>query len=386
MNLTSWSRAGIAAVLGAFAPVATGAAVTPPPEVAFIPVCLLTDLGSGQVLYARQPDLRFVPASLTKVMSAYVAFEQIERGQMRPADIYTVKPDTARQWRGTGTSLFLSANESVPVDALLRGITTVSANDGAVVLAEGFAGSVPRWAQLMNAEARRIGMTNSHFNTPNGWPDNGATYVSARDLVKLADALTSRHMALYRTYFGKRSLTWNGLTQNNFDPTLGVIAGADGIKTGHTREAGYNFLGSASRNGRRLAMVVAGASSEKTRADASRALLEWGFAQWDARPLFRAGALVGSARVQGGTALTVGLEAPRAIHAALPYGTNVPIALRIVYNGPLVAPIVKGAPVAVLEIRSGTAEPGRVQLRAARSIGRAGLFDRLRNGLYGMIS
>lgn len=348
-------------------------------------MALLVDVSSGQTLYARDPDRRFLPASVTKVMTAYVAFEQIARDRLHPRQQFRVSPETAREWSGKGTTLWLEPNTTVPVDVLLRGVTTVSANDGAVVLAEGFAGGLAIWAKLMNAEASRLGMTGSHFESPNGWPDGGATYVTAHDLAKLGTALVTRHAGLYHHYFGHKSFTWKGITQYNRDPTLGVVAGADGIKTGYTNEAGYNFLGSAARDGRRLIMVVAGARTAGERARASRALLEWGFGAWQSRPLFDQNEAVGSARVQDGDSRSVRLVATGPIGALLPSGSAEPIRLRIRYVGPLLAPIAKGARIAELEVTSG-GRTGRVPLVAGESVGQANLFDRLVNGLLGMVA
>ncbi len=369
-------------------------AVTPaplpqPPVIAKqAPVAMLVDLGADAILYAEDADLRFVPASMTKVMTAYVAFGLMAQGKLKATDRYTVKETTARQWSGKGTSLFLKPGESVPVDALLHGIATVSANDASVVLAEGFAGDVATWTRLMNAEASRLGMADSHFGTPNGWPDNGSTYVSARDLVRLSGALIERYPEQYRRYFGQKRFTWNGITRESHDPTVGIVPGADGIKTGFTREAGYNFLGSAERDGRRLVMVVAGAKSESQRADISRELLEWGFSAWRRNALFAANTLVGTALVQGGTEHTVGLLAPREIYAVS--GAEVSAGLEagdllIKYDGPLVAPIVEGAEIATLEIRNASG-PTYVPLRAARSVPAAGFFHRLLNGLAGLFA
>ena len=358
----------------------------PPPEINAIPVALLVDLNSGRSLLSRQADLRFVPASVAKVMTAYVAFELMAQKRLRGDQLYTVSQNTGSTWNGRGTSLYLKPAERVPVDALLRGITIVSANDAAVVLAEGFAGTVPVWTSLMNAQARRLGMASSHFATPNGWPDHGATYVTAHDLTLLSRALIARHPQEYTRYFGQKTMLRNGVIQSSHDPTLGIVPGADGIKTGHTAEAGFNFLGSAIRDNRRLVMVIAGAHSEAERASASRALLEWGFAAWDSRRLFAPLARVGEAMVQGGSARRVALIAPQAIISSWPKGEAAQVSLRIVYKGPLVAPIAKGTEIAELEIRAGDAPPSRVPLIAASSIGKASLFDRLRNGVMGLFT
>lgn len=375
-----------AAVLCLMAATSGFAATPAPPAVVNqAPVALLADLGSGQVLFAERESLRFVPASMTKVMTAYVAFELMAKGRLKATDRYTVKEATARQWSGKGTSLFLKPGESVPVDALLHGIATVSANDASVVLAEGFAGDIATWTRLMNAEAQRLGMADSHFGTPNGWPDNGSTFVSAADLVKLSHAMIDRYPAEYSRYFGQKRFTWNGVTRESHDPTVGIVPGADGIKTGHTREAGFNFLGSAQRDGRRLVMVVAGTKNEAQRAEISRELLEWGFSAWSRYDLFAANTLVGTALVQDGAEHSIGLLAPRDIYAAIPREAAAPAGLAITYDGPLVAPIAEGAEIAMLEIKwSANAPPSYVPLRAARAVKQAGFFHRVLNGLAGL--
>ena len=365
-------------------PAAASAAAPSLPDV---PVLLLVDGGSGQRLYARQEALSFVPASVTKVMTAYTAFELMRAGRLKADQRITVSDRAFAAWHMQGTSMWLRAGDKVPVDALLRGITTVSANDGAAVLAEGAGGSVAGWTALMNDQARRLGLQGSRFATPNGWPDNGATYVSAPDLVTLGRAMVSRHPDYYRRYFGQRSFTWSGVTQINKDPLTGVVAGADGIKTGHTREAGYNLLGSAERNGRRLFVVVAGARSEAERARAGRVLLEWGFADWVNRPLFASGAVIGKARVQDGTARHVKIVAQSAVSIAIPKDReNQPYSLVIRYDGPLIAPIAKGQRIARLEVRGDGIRQLDVPLHAAEAIGRAGPLDRLWNGLMGLVS
>jgi D-alanyl-D-alanine carboxypeptidase (penicillin-binding protein 5/6) len=377
------------AVLSALALVSASAAAgtpAPPPDFAPIPVGLLVDVNSGRTLYARNPDQRFLPASTAKVMTAFVAFEEMAKRRLAAGQPFTVRSETALAWKGRGTSLYLKGGAVLDTDALLHGIATVSANDASVVLAEGYAGDIARWCALMNAQARRLGMTGSHFATPNGWPDQGATHVTARDLVRLGEAMITRHPQLYRHYFGQKRMTWDGVTQQSHDPTVGVVRGADGIKTGHTNEAGYNFLGSAERDGRRLIMVVAGASSEAERAAASRALLEWGFAEWQSRPLFAPNRTVAEARVQGGDARRVPLVADRAIAAVAPRGETGPIALTLTYNGPLLAPIAKGAKIAELEIRTSDGATSRLPLFAKVAVAKAGPIDRLINGVAGLFS
>ncbi|HEY6870322.1 MAG TPA: D-alanyl-D-alanine carboxypeptidase family protein [Novosphingobium sp.] len=376
--------------VGAQQPVASLArsadANIPPAEVDPVPVALLVDTGSGQVLYAKEPDRRFVPASITKVMTLYVAFEMLSRGQLRPDQVFTMSDAAFRKWHHVGSTMFLDQQHPATVNELLMGIANVSANDGCVVLAEGAAGSVANWVALMNAEARRLGMKDSHFGTPNGWMDEGQTYVSAHDLATLAQAILMRHPDLYHTYIGHQTFTWNGITQRNHDPILGKLEGADGIKTGFTNQAGYGFLGSAIRGGRRLVMVIAGAYVPKDRARAAEALMNWGFEAFDSRPLFAAGAAVGEARVQDGEARQVPLVTLGPVAAASPRGRREPVSLQIVYAGPLQAPIAKGTVVATLQITVGKAAPHRVPLAAGADVARAGPWARLRNGLAGLFS
>ena len=357
----------------------------PSGEVGVAPVALLVDLGSGRTLYAHNPDQPFLPASVTKTMTAYVAFELMAQGKLRSEQTFAESADAYRHWHGTGSRMFLQYGQPVSVDTLLQGIMSVSANDGCVVLAEGAAGSVANWVALMNDAARRLGMTQSHFGTPNGWMDHGNTYVSARDLVKLADAMITRYPAYYHRYVGHPGMSWNGITQRNHDPTLGIVPGADGIKTGWTNEAHYTFLGSAERNGRRLVMVLAGVPRPRERAKAAKALLEWGFAQWDMQPLLGAGERVGSVDVAGGDVGELSLVAPRAYYASLPHGSHPPVQMRVIPKGPVVAPITRGAQLATLEVRVGGEAPVYLPLVAAQDVHQGGLMVRLRDELKSLV-
>ncbi len=361
-------------------------AAVPAPISPNIPVAMLVDASSNRILFARQPDLRFVPASITKVMTAKVAFRLMDQGKLEPATLYTVNDAVAREWSGKGTSLRVFSGEQIPVSMLLRGITTVSANDAAVVLATGYAGSLPAWAELMNAEAKRIGMTRSQFGTPNGWPDQRATYVTARDMVTLGKALIAEHRQLYSRYFGQKWLSWRGFTGQNRDPTIGIVPGADGIKTGFTREAGYNFLGSAERDGRRLFVVIAGAHGGDERAVAARDMLEWGFAAWTTREVFQPGKTIASAQVQGGEIRDVALVARGTVQATLGADETKPIKALLRYEGPLQAPIDNQQDVARLTLISGQTIVGTFPLYPSRDVDVAGPLDRLWNGLAGLFS
>lgn len=348
---------------------------------------LLVDLSSGQTLHASnfaENEAHFRPASITKVMTAMVVFDQIKAGKLSEGKVVTVRPETAAKWAGKGTSLSLRANEQVRIGDLLLGTTAASANDGAIVLAEASAGSVEAFVGLMNARAKQLGMNRSLFANPNGFPDNGETHVTARDLVTLAGALIEEHQELYRRYFGQPGIRWRGNVLPNRDPITGIIPGADGIKTGFTREAGFNFLGSLERDGRRLVLVIGGARSEAERASAARTLAEWGFSDWESRSLAPQDWLVGEAVVQEGSKRSVRLALPRAASFSRPIGREGRLKARIVYDGPLKAPIRKGTAVAQLELRLDRVRPWTVPLVAAEDVAKAGPIDRIVNGLLGL--
>lgn len=349
-----------------------------------IPVALLVDLSTGQTLFSREPDRRFVPASVTKVMSVYTAFDLIDRGKLSLDQVVTIDKEVANDWGGEGSTLFLKEGDRLTVGELLLGVTTVSANDGAVALAKAAAGSLDNWVALMNQNAARLGMHDSYFGLPNGYMDEGRTYTSARDLIRLATALTTRFPDLYKRFVGHHGMSYHGITQNNHDPITGVVPGADGIKTGYTEQAGYNFLGSAERDGRRLAMVIAGAPSPAIRNKSSRQLIEWGFANFSSRELLPTGTKVGEAMVQDGSATSVPLLTESPVFANLPVGQDGSARLTLRYRGPIDAPLHEGDEVATLRIAIAGQEPHDVPLIAGADMGKANAWQRLRNGLTGL--
>lgn len=349
------------------------------------PIALLVDVSSGQVLFSRNADRRFVPASMTKVMTVYLAFELMDEGKLSPAQVMTMRPASWKEWAGKGSTMFLPADARVRVDDLVGAIANVSANDGAIMLAEGYAGSVEAWVEAMNRKARALKMTNSHFGTPNGWPDEGRTFTSAADLVTLGTAMVERHPEKFARYVGRPQFTFNGITQPNRDPLIGHVRGADGIKTGFTNEAGFGFLGTAKRNGQRLMMVVAGIDRNSQRARVSREFIEWGFANFERRKVFQQGEIVGEAKVQGGSSRKVGLVTDRSVYVNLPRSAGGPVSASIVYDGPIRAPIMAGEKVAELRILVPGMEPAIVPLRARDNVGEAGFFTRIWNGLAGWI-
>jgi D-alanyl-D-alanine carboxypeptidase (penicillin-binding protein 5/6) len=232
-------------------------------------------------------------------------------------------------------------------------------------------------------------MNNSAFGNSNGWPDEGRTFTTARDLATLAKATIEETPDLYKTFYQKKDFTWGKtlgggapITQGNRNPILGKISGADGLKTGHTAEAGYGFTGSAEQDGRRIIMVVAGLGSFNQRIDESVKFMDWGFRSWKAQPLFKAGEKVGTAQVQLGSDDQVGLVAPRNLAVTLPAGSNTAnMRVKVVYSGPLKAPIKKGQQVATLEIQTPDTPPQTVPLVAEKDVGEAGFFGRLWAGV-----
>ncbi|MFP5328987.1 MAG: D-alanyl-D-alanine carboxypeptidase family protein [Alphaproteobacteria bacterium] len=354
----------------------------------------LIDLSSGAILYAKNPDQRFPPASMAKMMTTEVAFELIDRGQLPLNKMCTVRPETWKQWHSQGSTMFLSAGEQVSVENLLHGIVTLSGNDASVVLAECVAGTEQAFVEQMNAFARQLGLTNSRFCNPVGWPDEGCTYTTARDLATLARATIERHPKLYKKFYGQTSFTWGktlgsgqGITQGNRNPILGKVPGADGLKTGHTDEAGYGFTGSAEQNGRRLIQVLAGMASWDERAQQSTRLMEWGFNAWTSKPLFKKGAEIAKAKVQLGDSGEIALVAPRDLAVTIPAGLSLTrqMQVKVRYNGPIKAPIRKGQEIAQLVVTTGDTQPQVAPLVAGADVREAGFFTRAWIGLKGLL-
>lgn len=356
------------------------------------PIAYLIDLSSGAILFERNADQRIPPASMAKMMTTEVAFELVDRGQLPLNRMCTVRPETWQKWHGpqAGSTMFLSPNEQVSVENLLHGIVTLSGNDASVVLAECIAGTEQAFVEQMNALARQMGLKNSRFCNPVGWPDEGCTYVTARDLATLARATIERHPKLYKQFYGQTQFTWGktlgsgqDITQANRNPILGKVAGADGLKTGHTAEAGYGFTGSAEQNGRRLIEVVAGLDSWNGRVRESTRLIDWGFRAWQAKPLFKQGAEVARAQVQMGDSSEVSLVAPRDLAVTIPAGLSLTrqMQVNVRYNGPIKAPIRKGQEIAQLVVTTGDTPPQTVPLVAGEDVGEAGFFTRAWIGL-----
>ena len=366
------------------------APISRPLYVTQAPIVMLKDLDSGAILFSRGADKRFAPASMAKVMTAYVVLDLIKTGELTRDKQFTVSEATWKKWNGStgGSTMFLRPNEKVSVDELLKGLITVSGNDAAAVLAVGIDGSEEAFVKRMNTVATKIGMSSSRFGTPNGWPDGGVTKVSAADLITLADRLIRDHPGGYTRYFSLpklqhgKSPDGKPIVQPNRNPILGRFEGADGLKTGHTAEAGYCFLGSAKRNGRRLIMVVAGMSSEKARRDEAERLMTWGFNEWEGRELIPAGASFGRVDVRKGAVPAVATEAGMAVRMTVPKGYSGSYRAVMRSRIPLAAPLTRGTPIADLVVTPAGLPPQTTPLVAAANVDAGGWWSRARTGFY----
>ncbi|PZN95692.1 MAG: D-alanyl-D-alanine carboxypeptidase [Alphaproteobacteria bacterium] len=347
----------------------------------------MKDLSNGAVLYAKDADTPMPPASMGKMMSVYVAFKMLKNGEAKLDQKIMVRPETWTKWHSQGSTMFLSVNEQVSVENLLHGIVTLSGNDACVVLAEGLGGTEANYVALMNREAQRLGMKKSRFANTNGWPDPNE-YVTAHDLALVAEATIRDFPDLYKRFYAKDKFTWGktlgkgeAITQANRNPLLGRIPGADGLKTGHTEEAGYGFTGSAVQDGRRLVMVVAGLSSFNERVAASVDFMNWGFAAWQSVPVLKAGQAAQMVPIAGGAEREVQAVAPRDLFVTMPRGFASDRKQRIVPVANVTAPIAKGQKVADLIVSVKGLPDTRLPLVAAQPVEKAGIFRQFWNWL-----
>tara|TARA_R110002126_G_scaffold289250_1_gene443887 strand:- start:7070 stop:8212 length:1143 start_codon:yes stop_codon:yes gene_type:complete len=349
------------------------------------PIAYMTDLSSGAVLFEKNADKQIPPASMAKMMTVYVAFDLIQKGKLKLDDKFRVNEETWKKWNNQGSTMFLGVGDQVSVRELLHGIVTLSGNDACVVLAEGIAGTEPAFVGLMNKRAKELGMLNSRFGNSNGWPDEGVTVVTARDLATLGSATVNNFPKLYDAFYGQDAFEWNGITQSNRNPLMGKVAGADGLKTGHTEEAGYGFTGSAEQKGRRLVSVLAGLDSYGGRIEESVKFMNWGFNAWEPKKLFDKGTKVQTAEVQLGDHSSVSLVAPKDLFVTIPKVSDGNVSMKVTYQGPIKAPIAKGQPIATLVVTTVDAGKQSVPLVAGEDVGEAGFFDRVWAGLKSLL-
>jgi serine-type D-Ala-D-Ala carboxypeptidase (penicillin-binding protein 5/6) len=340
------------------------------------PTAILIEADTGSILFEKSADDLVAPASLSKLMTAEVVFNEIKQGRLKPSDTFIVSENA---WRRGGapsrtSSMFVPIHSRVTVDDLLHSVIIQSGNDACIVLAEGIAGSEDKFAELMVKRARELGLTKSTFGNATGLPDP-RQQMTARELAKLARHIIATYPEYYR-YYGEREFTFNKIRQTNRNPLLALSIGADGLKTGFTRDAGYGLVGSAVQNGLRLIVVVNGLRSEKERADEAKKLLEWGFHSFQSNLLFEEGQAISDAKIYGGEHGYVPLVAQRAVRLMVPRGARERIIARVVYSGPVRAPVQKGQKIGVLKVWRGDMVALEVPLQAAESIGPGNLPQR----------
>jgi D-alanyl-D-alanine carboxypeptidase (penicillin-binding protein 5/6) len=368
-------HAGVASIAWLFAvfavapSLAAGPAAPPPPNFETRAAhAILLDAATDTILFQKAPDERMPPASMAKLMTTAVVFDAVKAGKLKLTDEFVVS-ETAWRQGGTksgGSTMFAKLNSSIAVDDLMHGVIIQSGNDACITIAEGMAGTEASFANLMNEEARHIGLAGSHFANSTGLPDP-EQYMTAHDLARLAKYIIEEFPESYKIY-GEREFTWNRIKQPNRNPLLDMNIGADGLKTGFTDEAGYGLVGSAVRDGQRLILVVAGLKSEKERSEESRKLLDWGFRAFERVSLFGQGEAVGEARVFGGAARKVGLVSKVPVDVLLPRGSRDQIKAQIVYQGPVRAPIEAGQPIGVIRITTGSGLTKEAPLYAADDV------------------
>jgi serine-type D-Ala-D-Ala carboxypeptidase (penicillin-binding protein 5/6) len=313
---------------------------------------LLMDASTGTVLYEKSADELIIPASMTKIMTASVVFEEIAKGRLKLDDEMIVSENAWRRGGAvsSGSSMFSTMGQKIKVSDLIQGMLVSSGNDAAITLAEGIAGREDTFAKLMTDRARELGLKKSTFRNASGFlhPEQKVT---AREMAKLTLRVIDDYPDLYR-FFSVKELTWNKVRQQNRNPLLSLDMGADGLQTGNT-EDNYGLVGSAVQNGQRFIVVVHGLKTAKERATEARKLVEWGGRSFEPRQLFSPDDMIADARVFGGESLTVPLIAKGAVRMFVPRGGVEKLSARVVYKGPLKAPVAAGTPVGRLIVMRG---------------------------------
>jgi D-alanyl-D-alanine carboxypeptidase (penicillin-binding protein 5/6) len=333
---------------------------------------IIGDLSSGQILATQKPDERFEPASLTKLMTAYVVFAALRDRKLSPEQQVSV---SVRAWKAPGSRMFIEPRRPVSVEELVRGMVVQSGNDACIALAEAVAGSEEVFVQLMNREAARLGMKNTKFMNAAGLPD-AQHYSTAQDLYMLAAALIRDFPAEYAQYYSQKEYRYNNITQPNRNRLLWIDPSVDGMKTGHTEAAGYCLIASSHRGGRRLLSVLLGSTSEATRAQESLKLLNWGYQFFDSVKLYAAGNAVKSLEVWKGAARAVKVGVGTDLFVTVPKGEAEKLKAELVSQQPLVAPLAKGQRVGVLRVTHDGKPFGEYPLIALEPVAAAGFFGR----------
>ncbi len=347
------------------------------------PNAILVDAGSGAVLFEKGADDQVTPASTVKIMTAELVFQELASGRLKLDDEFAVSEHAWRDGgvKSGGSSMFLQVNSHVRVEDLIRGLVIDSGNDAAITLAEGVAGAEEAFVMRMNKRASELGLTKSSFGNP--WGQAGPDQkVTPRDMTRLATYVIKTYPDYYK-YFGVKEFTWNKIKQPNRNPLLNMSIGADGLKTGNIDEkSGFGIVASAVEEGRRLILAAYGARTAKERADEARKLLQWGFRNFEEKALFKAGEPIGTAQVYGGAKGSVPLSATEDVTALLQRGSSEKLSGKIVYEGPLIAPVEAGAKVGRVEIRRGNLVVLDQPLVASESVEEGSLARRAFDAAY----
>jgi serine-type D-Ala-D-Ala carboxypeptidase (penicillin-binding protein 5/6) len=363
---------GLVLIFGT-ATAAVAATVPPPPQLA-AKSWVLMDGASGSVLVDQLGSQRLPPASLTKLMTAHVAALELQRGRIKEDDLVTI---SEKAWRMGGSKMFVMVGNQVAVSDLLRGIIVQSGNDASIALAEHIAGGEETFAAMMNQEAKRLGLTDTHFVNATGWPAEGH-YSSALDMARLARAIVREDPTHYAMY-AEKEFVWNDIKQPNRNLLLWRDPSVDGLKTGHTEEAGYCLVASAERDGQRMFAVVFGTESEASRAAETAKLLGYGFNFFDSKTFFTKGETVQSVDVWKGAARTVKAGVADDFAAALPKRASDEYQTRVVLaEGDLMAPVAVGAPLGQVELVGSDGKVvTRAPLVALETVEEGGFFRRI---------
>jgi serine-type D-Ala-D-Ala carboxypeptidase (penicillin-binding protein 5/6) len=340
------------------------------------PFALLMDYESGAVLFEKNADALMGPASMSKLMTAEIVFRELKEGRLKLDDQFEVSENA---WRtggapSRGSKMFLAVHSNVRIEDILRGLVIDSGNDAAITLAEGVAGTEDNFVAMMNKRAAELGLTRSTFANVWGKSDPHER-VTARELAELAAHIIAEYPNYYR-YFSEREFTWSKIRQLNRNPLLTMDLGADGLKTGDTAESGFGLVGSAVQNGQRLIVVVNGLKTAADRAEEARKLLDWGFRSFDARTLFQPGDVVGQAQVYGGAQGEVDLVTDRPVKVFAARGSGERLSAKIIYQGPLIAPVAPGTDAGRLKIWRGQSEVLDIPLKTGGSVAPGTLTQR----------
>jgi serine-type D-Ala-D-Ala carboxypeptidase (penicillin-binding protein 5/6) len=306
---------------------------------------ILVDNDTGAVLYEKNPDVLMHPSSMSKLMTVYMVFERLKKGTLKLTDTFTVSENA---WRKQGSKMFVHVGDQVSIDDLLKGIIIQSGNDACIVVAEGMAGTEAAFAESLNAKARELGLQHSHFTNATGWPEENHM-MTARDLTMLAHHLIKDFPEYYH-YFSQMDYVYNGIRQENRNMLLNRNMGVDGLKTGHTEEAGYGITLSGKQKERRLILAINGLSGTKERASESERLLQYGFLNFDNVTIFKKDAVVDEASVWMGKEKAVPLTINEDIIFTVPKNMADKIKATLTYDGPVQAPVKKGATIAELTV------------------------------------